>query len=511
MLFDARTSVAPGATLYADVCIVGSGAAGITLALRLADKGLRVLVLEAGGETLSAPVQDAYRGTMSGIDTWLTAQMRLRYFGGSTNHWGGWCMPMERDDFLERSWIPLSGWPITLDDLTTYYRYASDVVEIGDSPWDVKVLAPMTSLEPWPSTREESTRKEATREEKLWETRVFKFSPPTRFATRFRRLLERAEDLSLFFHSAVTEVRLTPNLSRVDHLVVSISDGVTVEGTYRVQANRYVLALGGLENARLLLASNDQIPNGVANSSDFVGRCFMEHPHFYSSCGLVAPEELAFDFYTPKPLQGPSPRSDGTALWVQGVWAPTAEARRAHELLDFTIQLHPFPEAETGLLGPPTIAALFRRPTPALAQYVMTLRTEQGPDPDSRLTLSDERDALGMPRLDLRWLIERKQSEALHRAMVLAGAFFGGQGARLHFPTERSALDWTPLPGGHHMGTTRMTADPRVGVVDSNGRSFDLPNLYLAGSSVFTTGGSCNPTLTVVALAARLADHLLAS
>lgn len=501
MLFDARTSVATGATLYADVCIVGSGAAGITLALRLAGKGLRVLLLEAGGETFSNAVQDGYRGTMSGIDTWLTAQMRLRFFGGSTNHWGGWCMPMEREDFEERSWIPLSGWPITLDDLTPYYRDASEIVEIGTAPWDAATLAPLTSFEPWPVDRRDT----------LWETRVFKFSPPTRFATRFREPLAAAEDLSVFFHSAVTEVRLTADLSRVDHLVVTISDGVTVDGTYRVQANRYVLALGGLENARLLLASRDQLPNGVANGSDFVGRCFMEHPHYYSSCGLVAPDELAFEFYTPKPLQAPSSRADGTDQWVQGVWAPTAEARRAHELLDFTIQLHPFPEAETGLLGPTTIAALFRRPTPSLTQYVMTLRTEQAPDPESRVTLTDERDALGMPRLDLRWLIERRQPEALHRAMVLAGSFFGERGARLHFPTDRGALDWTALPGGHHLGTTRMTADPSTGVVDANGRTFDVPNLYVAGSSVFTTGGSCNPTLTVVALAARLADHLLTS
>src|SRR5690606_6724286 len=143
-------------------------------------------LLEAGGETPTEELQDAYRGRMSGIRTWELHRLRRRQLGGSTNDWGGWCMPLVREDFLERRWIARSGWPITYDELLPYYARANRVLEVGDVSWDFDVLRAASPHEPWPATAAE------------YETRFFRFSPPTRLGPKHRATLEAAPDVSVY-------------------------------------------------------------------------------------------------------------------------------------------------------------------------------------------------------------------------------------------------------------------------------------------------------------------------
>jgi choline dehydrogenase-like flavoprotein len=483
MIDDART-LDDGAVLGADLCIVGAGAAGITLALRLIDSGLSVLVLESGGYDIEPDTQALYEGRMSGIDTWSLDKHRWRLFGGSTARWAGWCRPLNPDDFAVRDFIPMSGWPISFDDLVEPYRRAHERVEIGAFDYDVERATVGSPLLPSPSGR--------------LETRIFRYSPPTRFGTRYRAALRDAENVQVYLHANAVELQVDGSGQRVQRLAGRVLDGPS----FTVEAARYVLAMGGLENARLLLASRSRREEGVANSSGLVGRCFMEHPHLYGGAIWLAGGDPLVDFY--KQHVGP----DGVP--IRGVLALTREVRESEGLLDVTLSIDGsgLDDAETGDVPPSDVAALVHR-DPLL--WKLTLRAEQAPWTESRVTLTDDTDALGMPRLALHWAVHPDDLRSYRKTVSILGRELARAGlGRTWSPRDDDGLfDWKLDPGGHHMGTTRMSADPAEGVVDRDCRCHDVENLYIAGSSVFTTGGSANPTLTVIALAERLADHLL--
>ena len=278
MISDLRT-VPSGTELSADVCIVGAGAAGITIARRLAGSGLRVLVLESGGFDVDARNQELYAGEMSGIDTWRPDDRRARVFGGSTVLWGGYCMPFLKSDLEARPWIPESGWPITLDELVPYYQLAQEDLQLAGFLYDASCIASSEGL-----SIIQATGKLATY---LYQRNMI------HMGSIYRDELDRAPDVVVQLWANATEIALDEARDRVNHLVVQTLDG----GSYTVVADRFVLALGGLENARLLLASSSQLEAGVANSSGLVGKYFMEHPHLYGSSLWVEPGLMDLRFY----------------------------------------------------------------------------------------------------------------------------------------------------------------------------------------------------------------------
>ncbi|AKF07867.1 GMC oxidoreductase [Sandaracinus amylolyticus] len=474
---DAR-SLEEGTALSADVCIVGAGAAGITIALELLGRGRSVLLLESGAMDLEPSIQALYDGTMSGIRTFRLDDHRWRHFGGSTNRWAGWCMPLLAEDFTPRDHVPLSGWPIALEDLAPYYERAQELAQIGDR-WDAERLAGAAgrALLPAPGGH--------------LATRVFRYSPPTRFGRTYRPLLEDSAQTDVLMHANLVGIEVDG--ARVSRLACAALGGPR----FSVEAGAYVLAMGGLENARMLLASD------VANGSDWVGRCFMEHPHLYDSAAWLELGHADVGFYAD---------THGTEAGdeVRGALALSREVREAEGLLDFTITLREQDVgAETGEVIAPDVARLWRGSGDARL-FRMTLRAEQSPYEESRVTLRDDVDALGVPRLDLRWQVRDDDLRAYRRAMEVLGRELGAAGlGRVWTPRDAEGRFADEIaPGGHHMGTTRMSADSAKGVVDADCRCHEVEDLYVAGSSVFTTGGSANPTLTIVALAARLADHL---
>lgn len=475
MLTDLET-LADGTSFEADVCIVGAGPAGISLALALRDSGLSVLLLEAGGEDFAAEDLALYEGEAESdaserVGDGMLTSTRARQFGGSSNLWAGWCRPLEPLDFEARSWVPYSGWPIDHTVLAPYYEAASSLVEVR----------PVQSASAW----EGSTRPPLTVDEV--QTRMWQFSPPTRFGSVYRADLVAASDVQVVLHANLVGVRRTG--SDIEALEVRTRGGIQAVA----RASAFVLACGGLENPRLLLAL------GLGN--ELTGRFWMEHPHIRGAVELqLSGEELSL-------------YADGRADEVldtscRGFLALSDELQAEHGLLNQSVMLRSFDDAQDAsslAIGRWLQHSTGREPSVFSAMALC----EQAPHPDSRITLSDHTDALGMPRLHLDWRLGEEDWRSIHRSMELLTDQLAAAGIARGRMQIRTDEPWQPLTwGAHHMGATRMASSPADGVVDPNGRLFGVDNLYVTGGSVFPTGGAANPTLTIVALALRLADHL---
>jgi choline dehydrogenase-like flavoprotein len=493
-LLDAR-KLRHGETLRADVCIVGSGPAGITLALELADSGLEVLLLESGGLSVASDVQDLNAGRQLGINTWSLHDWRLRVFGGTSGHWTGLCRPLSPEDFTVREWVPGSGWPIDFDTLRPYYERAHATCELGEFDYDAKRMSERLGLPL------------LTDDDSVLEHRFYRLSPPTRFGTRYREPLEHAGALRIYLNGTLAEIVLQDDLNSVARLRC----GTLQSGAFSVEAERYVLALGGLENPRLLLASSAQLEDGVANSSGLVGRYFMEHPHYLRSATIAWQSSIEHDFFRSR--YGLLCELEGSAsIGLLGALGLRSEVRASEGLLNLTLGLlvgDTLALTDTGSIGAGTTAALLGYARNSAPVARVSCRCEQAPQQESRLTLSKQLDALGVPRIELDWRVSERDERSIYRALQLVGNELGRLGlGRLWTPHADGAIDWKISPAGHHMGTTRMGDDAASSVVDANLRCHDHDNLYIAGASVFVTGGDANPTLTLVALAHRLADHL---
>ena len=262
MYTDART-LNDGTTLRADVAVVGGGPAGITLARAFAGSAVDVCVIEAGGLQPDPEVQALYQGENAGIEYPLAA-LRLRMFGGSSNHWGGYCRPLDPIDFEARDWVPYSGWPFGIEELEPYYGPANDLVEVAPAEYQDMVY--------WAQTTGDTLPELATG--RMW-MRFVHFSPPTRFGEKYGPELERADNIRVLLNANVVNIQAAAEGRLVNGLDVSTLSGLS----HKVTARYYVVACGGLENARMLLLSNDVVPTGLGNQNDLVGRFFMEHPH----------------------------------------------------------------------------------------------------------------------------------------------------------------------------------------------------------------------------------------
>ena len=279
MHIDAHT-LEDGAELEGDVCIVGAGAAGIALAMQLSASSLRVLLLEGGGFDLEAPVQALYRGEIVGRPYYPLEAARLHYFGGTTGHWGGYCAPLDPIDFTTRSWVPHSGWPISHQSLDPFYARAHDVLDLG--PYDYRP----TFWQARDARRESLPLDPAVVENKMWQ-----FSPPTRFGSKYRSAIVSSANVHLYTHANVVEIACNEAATAVDSLRIRQLDG----REQRVRAKQVVLACSTMQNIRLLLASNGRVPAGIGNAHDMVGRYFLEHLEMPTGrAAIVKPQSMLF-------------------------------------------------------------------------------------------------------------------------------------------------------------------------------------------------------------------------
>jgi choline dehydrogenase-like flavoprotein len=537
------------AVIDADLCIVGAGAAGIAIARHFIGTSITVCLIEGGGSSGEEQSQALYEGMSIGPLPFDAGTSRMRVFGGSCNLWGGGCIPLSRHDLAERHWVPHSGWPIAYDELKPYYERAREYCQI-----EAHGLADGSFSTPLAHAPVDFDADKLVNQ-------VFARSPIL-FGKAYRAQLENASNITVLLHANLLELLASADGASVRHARIGGIDGR--KGVVRAQ--HYVLACGGIENARMLLLSNSVLPRGLGNDHDLVGRYFMDHP--CGSMGTVitdTPERLTRP-YDRNLGKGPTPAFPEIGL--------AQAAQRAHRILngrvhpfaiegsvprglrslrDFRAALRPSVQDENALLEARLCAALKNAPShdddmrersthvamlalrvglgsadiaKALLQKLRnkpTVRSnrveligyfEQAPNPDSRITLARERDILGLPKVCVDWRLTALDRHTYRTAATLFGSELAGACGGTYQPAAwLNDGDDTPAQvhtTAHHLGTTRMSDDPKQGVVDRRCRVHGIDNLHIAGSSVFPTGGWAFPTFTVVALALRLADQLCA-
>jgi choline dehydrogenase-like flavoprotein len=540
-------SVPHNTILRADVVIVGAGPAGLSIARELTDTKLKVLVVDSGGfdydvetqalnavENVGDPVQDVSlnptgRGYTDEL-TWLNHvpafELRNRILGGSSHTWVGKCAAFDETDFAPRPWLPHTGWPFKRSELRSALDRAADLLNLGPNvydenldrllcspPSDLGIRRDLLSTFFWQFSKERTGNPE-----------------PMRFINIARN--SRAANIDFLTHATVTEINLDRHGRRASSVDVSSIDGRSV----RIRADNIVLCGGGVENARMLLASNSVAAAGIGNERGVVGRYLSDHPRtsllHISGPGIRAAASH-FNFFG---LAG----GGKTRFYLRGLsLSPELQAREG--LTNCAAYPAQTPAANdpwralrrlirgakgtlmsdiaavassSGLLA----SGAYRRVVQkrGLLHKATELRfdamAEQQLDPDSRITLSDGRDRFGVPRARVDWKIGSTEVESMRRFGRLMLEEFnrvGLKGARVSNWIDedkdgRSAF----IDMAHPSCTTRMGHDPSTSVVDVNSMVHGIEGLFIAGSSVFPTGGHANPTLMIVALAIRLSDHL---
>jgi choline dehydrogenase-like flavoprotein len=493
-----------------DICIIGSGAAGLSMALDWIGTPDKVILLEGGGFEYEDKIQELYAGKTTGQKYFPLKSARLHFFGGTTGHWSGFCSTFDEIDFEKRDWVPHSGWPITRADLDPYYKRAHTIVELGPYEYDWKY---------W-QKKDPSWKPLLQNESVIW-NKIWQFSPPTQFGKKYKEAIVNAPNIHLFTYANVVDITANENATAVSSVTVKNHAG----RQHIVKAKHFVLACCAIQNARLLLASNKQATKGLGNDHDNVGRYFMEHLEMQSAeLSLLKSDPLkmyALDF----------PRTKARCEL-----AVSADMQRKHRILNGTSSLTPLaiasrtkPMIDVWSTDDPekNLKRLYddfgeadRKGKSAVSEedltkaYSLFTRIEQAPNPNSRVMLDTEKDALGVPRVTLHWELTALEKTSMRKIYELIGAEVGKEGIGrlrlMEYLRDANDYSWPEITGGgwHHMGTTRMSDDPKNGVVDKHCKVHGMTNLHVAGSSVYVTAASPNPTLTLMALSLRLSDRI---
>ncbi|NNE20290.1 MAG: GMC family oxidoreductase [Myxococcales bacterium] len=465
-----------GAVLRTRVCVIGSGPAGMTTAVDLVKKGYDVIIVEAGGRNLTGESQAQFAGEVVGDRYFDLSFARLRMFGGTSNHWGGYSIPLDRHDFETHPNFPDTGWPISSSDLDPYLDATCEILEIPNRFEDELIT---------PSLRRTQ----------------FQFSTPVKFNFKYDEFCRSTDRLRVCLNSTLTGLSVKDGA--IDRAIVKAADSAE----FSIDAECFVLCAGAIENSRLLLWFNQQSEGRLVQNSRSLGRYWMEHPH--ANVG---------DFILEA---GPEFFRDGH-LGPQASFALTKEAQYNLGVLN----AHLIVEEQAYATTKEWVADLLCI-APALGERLMGLLDknlvcgarirslwEQEPRFENHVALDATKlDDVGIPHVELHW----KKSEADRRTIVVTTNEFAREIAKSEVGRVRLpnwVADDGPIPpqkvmgSWHHMGGTRMSDSPDQGIVDRNLLVHGLRNLYLGGSSVFPSGGYANPTLTIVQLALRLGDEI---
>jgi len=484
-----------GKIISTQVCIIGSGQAGITAAWLLQKAGLNVTLIDGGGNfgsnyQASWPEKTwLYNGVADGLFTnnepkfliqpfsgqSSPAWERERVFGGTSAHWGGQSRPLDPIDFEKRPGFP--GWPITRADLDPYYAQAAAFCKLHGDNFSAEYWANLLGDE--------------VPDLEGFNTDIYQF-----IGSNYLNFATRTFD-GITIGESAANVIVNANLLNIDHdggvvrslTVASTKPSAdptkippTPDTQFTIKADVYVMACGAVANARQLLLSN------AGNESDQVGRYFMGHP-IAAYAGIVNfgggrfLSDAELRLMNGDTLSGSRPVQwrDENGVTVTGRFSPTAEKQR-----------------ELGI-GSCWFWANY-------SQYYFEL----APNPDSRVTLDDSVDPVfGQKQTRITWLLNDVDRNTYTQTTQMFAAAVSARGGSVSFASW-DYLKSQLVVNGHHIGTTRMSADPKDGVVDKNLKVHTLDNLYVAGSSVYASAGISNPTFTIIALSIRLAEHLIA-
>ena len=547
MLVDAR-AVEANERITADVCVIGSGPAGMTLAKELASPGRQIVVMESGGEHFDPQAQALCAGTSISPDRYASeflSSSRCRQLGGTANLWNDEpdegkgnelvrLLRLDPIDFEKREWLPYSGWPITRSDLDPFYEEALQIAgagQVSDAPNRDPRL---------PDLFLSNAR---------LRTMMSQFGARAVYTSKYPAELRADPHLRVYLNATVLE------LITQDNCVEYARVGIAPDRQFQIRARFFVVAAGGIENARLLLLSNRTRPNGLGNEHDLVGRFFMDHPSF--RLGVFTPYDRnlfrsagLYDHHL----------SDGAC--AMGKLTFREEVMRREEMLNICVTLTPrgrsyespavkilkrLTDAQSAIAAAQLVGKEFRtlargwdevlarcydkitkrklryfdnkggwsrlgKAERRFRRFELACLCEQAPNPENRVMLGDATDRFGQKKVKLSWRWSEVDLRSIRRAHQILQEEFRGQNLGTFIGQEE--LEGADRPRfsspHHHIGTTRMHSNPKEGVVDADCRVHGVANLYLAGSSVFPTGGFANPTLTIVALALRLSYHLQA-
>ena len=518
MIIDLQTAGGP-LDLACDLCVIGSGAAGLAVASEMLQAPLKTIVVESGGLDQELPTQGLYDVQISGLPHPGSTQGRFRICGGSTTQWGGQGLPLMPLDFERRDWVPNSGWPISFDELIPYYARANRFLLLDSMNLDTDLFAHLRTSPP------------AFESQRVW-YHFSRWSPKPSVREHYLPDLAKSDRCTLLLHANLTRVVLEGELDRVQAIEARPLQGQTSV----VRAKAFVLCVGGIETARVLLSNREQQTTGIGNAHDLVGRFFQDHPSamvgWLKTRHPVRAQRLLNVFH-----------KNGLKYSVRCTATP--QLQREREMLNISmgttfVEDNPalqdlkdvYARLRQGKFTGTTARKLFRAAShPAAsvspvwnylargrsfapgARMQIGLTSEQEPNPESRVLLSQDKDVLGIFRSNVCWkLTERTLYTIRQFAQVLQEEFrrSGIGEIDLEEWVRGDSAPWTDhvTDQFHHIGTARMNDSPRLGVVGKNCRVHGVNNLYIGSSAVFPTSGHSNPTLTIIALCLRLADWL---
>ena len=452
-----------------DVAIVGAGAAGITLATKISSKGKKVAIIEAGDQNFTEESQEIYSAKTIGDPYFDLSVARLRFFGGSTNHWAGWCRTFDKVDF-DRGYLGEEfKWPIEWEDLNNYKQSACDILEISSKFNDFTI--------------ENSKIKKID----------FNFSPPVNFKDKYFKDLIKNQNVQVFLNTNLTDVELNNN--KIVKLILNSYRGLET----KIVADKFIFAMGGIENSRYLLWFRKKYGSNFISNTEALGRYWMEHPHFTLGQAIFNKNKILESNY----------------------YSLTPQTQKDNSILNCGFKIKYISESSTRslvreilCLAPKLGQSLLKFANKDLiCGALLNAAWEQAPNYENKITLDKRFDKFGIPKPILHWKKKPIDRKTITQSIFEFNKWLNDiDGGRLQLMdwivNEKDYPEDDLLAGYHHMGGTRMHNSLRYGVVDSNCKVYGSNNLYIAGSSLFTTGGHNNPTLPIVQLALRLADHL---
>ncbi|MDB5223205.1 MAG: family oxidoreductase [Chitinophagaceae bacterium] len=507
--------------MSADICIVGSGAAGMAAAFELTKTKLKVLILESGDIKYNDDTQSLYNSEIVGHSFNGAHEGRFRTLGGSTTKWGGQALPLTEFDFIKRSWVSYSGWPINYTDIIPYYKKATDYLLVDnynftDDLFDKLKISPPGF------------------DKSLINYHLSKWSPVPNLRKIYLPIIKKSKNVTLIKNANLIKINLGEKLNNVsDFKFVTINKC----NKLTVTAANYILATGGIEVARILLSNQHQLRCGIGNEEDLVGRFLQDHP--VAHIGVLKTENprqiqklFNVHFYKGKKYSVRFSLSSSVQQSLQLLNASAAINFNFNKNSVFNnlsyLKTAIRDKEKRRLLSYNIIEVIKKSPSLTLPIYYylfknrivkpntdfnISIMTEQEPDPESRIQLSTQKDSLGIPKSKITWKVNASVWKTVNAfAHIIKEQFHISELGNVLI-SENINLDiphWEDFISDqyHHIGTTRMDNSSKYGVVDKHCRIHNINNLYIASSSVFPTSGHSNPTLTLIALTFRIIDKI---